>query len=215
MSTLTSLQPYCPSVEELAQFLRGELDHEADLNVAHHLTVCEYCPESLALMDSTPTDIWPEQTPDWFSQVQVDHAETIRSATTAAHAIANPTEYPAAQVRRVLKSLAEWTVVFPFVPNPVWSNSAAIHGKEWTLTIGEAQGMSPVSMRLVCIDDKGNSKRLLIQSDNPSATYLVRAFSADRKLFEKRVKGMQPAVTQMDGDFEADNTIEIVEFMES
>ncbi len=56
----------CPSVEELAQFLRGELDHEADLNVAHHLSVCEYCPESLALMDSTPTDIWPEQTPDWF-----------------------------------------------------------------------------------------------------------------------------------------------------
>ena len=53
--------PSCPPLEELAQFLRGELAENEANDIRHHSAYCRDCRETLALMDSTPANIWSSE----------------------------------------------------------------------------------------------------------------------------------------------------------
>jgi hypothetical protein len=115
----------------------------------------------------------------------------------------------------LLKPLAEWTAK-PAVPNLVYSvaNAHEQTPQEWSLEVGEAEDMSPATLRLVPVADKDDSRAVLIQSDNRDRTYVVRGYSGGQKVFEETLKGDRPMVAQLDGTLDSDSQIEVIELAE-
>jgi hypothetical protein len=120
-------------------------------------------------------------------------------------------QQPISLWRSVLKPLVEWFEKPQAELVEVYGLGAMKRegAREWKLNVGEEDGVSPASFRLVLVECEDGSQKVFIKSDHPTAAYVVRGFSGARTVFEIKLKDGKGQVAKVDGEFDPEGDIEV------